>query len=531
MRALPKRVLVAAAAAVVVLGGGGYALLASRDAPAPARLRPGGGAGASGRPDGEWVVAAGDNGGFVGYRVRERLGSISAPNEVVGRSPGVSGTITIAGGSVTAAQVQVDMTRLRTDMEPRDEHMRERGLETTRFPSASFRLTRPATLGDVSGGKVVELKLAGELTLHGVTRPVTFPVQARWDGATIQVAGSTPIRRAEFDLEVPSLVGYRIEDTGVLELELTLVRKGAALAGPVSTLRRTTAVRATGGEEPGRPQGRPCRGGRPPTGGGRLLFTGLSEAGEEGLYTVGADGRGLRRVGSDDANQLEPTWSPDGRRIAYARAEPSQYAPPPSVHVIRADGSGRRDLTPGLQSVQPDWSPDGRRIAVAMVTDAIQTTRIAIVPTDGSEPRVLDGTPSAADSEPRWSPDGRRIAVSAYGGSSNDDVAVIDPASGRFQRLADGPGYEHSPAWSPDGRRIAYVSDGAIHVMRADGSGDRALTRSRKDAAPTWSPDGGRISFVRDGNLHIARADGSGGACVRVGMLLTSGARWHPGTT
>jgi Tol biopolymer transport system component len=65
--------------------------------------------------------------------------------------------------------------------------------------------------------------------------------------------------------------------------------------------------------------------------------------------------------------------------------------------------------------------------------------------------------------------------------------------------------------------------------MRADGSGDRAVTRSSKDTAPAWSPDGRRLSWVRDGNLYLARADGSGAACVRVGMLLSSGARWQPG--
>ena len=157
----------------------------------------------------------------------------------------------------------------------------------------------------------------------------------------------------------------------------------------------------------------------------------------------------------------------------------------------------------------------------------METTEISIVDPGGSPIKLLGDTPTS-DSEPRWSPDGRRLAVSAFGGPGNDDVALIDPATGRFRRLTTSPSYEHSPAWSPDGRRIAYVKDGAVHLMRPDGSADRALTRGGKDAAPAWSPDGTRLSFVRDGNLFITRPNGSGSACVRVGMLLTSGARWRP---
>ena len=123
MGPLPRRALAAAAAVAVLAAGGGWLFLASRDAPPSARLRPG--AGGDGRPDGRWVVAQ-DAHGFVGYRVRERLGSISAPNDVVGRSPAVGGAVTIAGGAVTGAEVTVDMTRLRTDVEPRDGRMRDR---------------------------------------------------------------------------------------------------------------------------------------------------------------------------------------------------------------------------------------------------------------------------------------------------------------------------------------------------------------------------------------------------------------------
>jgi hypothetical protein len=272
MGPLPRRAL-AAVAAVAVVAGGGWLFLPSRDAPPTARLRPG-------------------------------------------------------AGAVTGAEVTVDMARLRTDVEPRDGRMREEGLETDRFPTAGFRLREPVPLGDDSGARVVELRLPGDLTLHGVTRRLDFPVRAPWDGDSIQVAGGARIRRADFDLEVPTLAGYRIEDTAVVELELTLVRRGAALAGPVSTLRRATAAPQPGGEEPGRPQAEPCRGGgRLPEGGGRLLFSAITDDDTEHLFTVGAD----------------------GRRIAYVRDG--------NLFVTRPDGSGACLRTGMLLTSDARWRP------------------------------------------------------------------------------------------------------------------------------------------------------------------------------
>ena len=271
MGPLPRRAL-AAVAAVAVLAGGGWLFLASRDAPPTARLRP---APAPGERPSRRRVGRGP-----GRRRVRRLPGARAAGVDLGPErrrrplPGVSGAVTIAGGAVTGAEVTVDMTRLRTDVEPRDGRMREEGLETDRFPTASFRLREPVPLGDVAGARVVELRLPGDLTLHGVTRPLDFPVQARWDGDSIQVAGGARIRRADFDLEVPSLAGYRIEDTAVVELDLTLVRKGAGPPPPHGQPRagHSPAVAAAGSPRPaderaarpGLPRGRAAPAG-PPT--------------------------------------------------------------------------------------------------------------------------------------------------------------------------------------------------------------------------------------------------------------------------
>jgi dipeptidyl aminopeptidase/acylaminoacyl peptidase/polyisoprenoid-binding protein YceI len=518
-----------AAVAVALLLGGGWLVLAARtaDTPGTARLRPAPDrAPATGTADGEWVVAA-DAGGFVGYRIRERLTVVTAPSDVVGRSAAVTGTVTIARGTVTAAEVTADLSELHTDQPPRDGAMHDRGLELNRFPTARFKLGGQVPLGTVGGGQVVHVQLPGDLTLHGVTRRVTVPLEARWDGPTIQVAGSFEIRRADFGLQVPSLLGFRIADRGVVELELTLTRKGAQPPVAGSTLQHHPTVPAPGGDPFG-PQSPPCRGGRPlPGGGGRLLFAAGGDTTQ--LWVVGADGSGLRRIGGDDASQAEPAWSPDSTHIAYTRSLPGDDQQPPTVNVIRADGKGRRDLAPGRPAGEPAWSPDGHRLVVVTAGDSGDLSDLAVLNADGSGFRQLTTT-AGADSGPSWSPDGRRLALATYAdaGASNEDVAVVDADGSGLHRLTTAPGYEYAPAWSPDGGRIAYVKDGAIHVMNADGTGDRQLTNGRRDAAPSWSPTGDRLAFVRDGSIFVARADGTGAACLPTGKAVVSRPAWQP---
>jgi len=191
----------------------------------------GSGTAVSGGIDGTWNVdtSIGSfsefSGSFVGYRVQEELGGIGA-NTAVGRTPDVSGTMTIAGAQVTAATLTADLTSLQSDDDRRDGQLRRQGLETQTFPTATFALTSPIDLGAVPAeNKEITITAKGKLTLHGQTRDVELPLKARLSGGAIAIAGSLPIAFADYGIEKPrSFAVLSIEDEGTMELQLFFTR-------------------------------------------------------------------------------------------------------------------------------------------------------------------------------------------------------------------------------------------------------------------------------------------------------------------
>ncbi len=181
---------------------------------------------ASGDLAGTWNIAEGE----AGYRVRETFLQRQADSDAVGRSSGVTGTLTVEGTpgalALAAGSTEVDMTTLQSDEGRRDNQLRGRGIQTDTFPTSTFLLAGPVALPADFGSADVAVTLPGKLMLHGVTKDVEIAAQARLqpDG-TVVVAGSLPILFSDYGIEAPSIAGLiSVQDNGSVEFRVVLAR-------------------------------------------------------------------------------------------------------------------------------------------------------------------------------------------------------------------------------------------------------------------------------------------------------------------
>jgi polyisoprenoid-binding protein YceI len=176
---------------------------------------------------GKWTVASGS---LVGYRVRESLGGVSALTDAVGRTEAVVGSALIeatgTGARVLPAAFVADLTQLKSDDSRRDNRLRTRGIESDRFPEATFTLTSPLEVGSAAlSDASVDVALSGDLTIHGVTRSVTIAGQARLNGDRIEIVASLTFPFSDFGMTPPDIAGFvQVEDEATLEVLLSLVK-------------------------------------------------------------------------------------------------------------------------------------------------------------------------------------------------------------------------------------------------------------------------------------------------------------------
>ena len=274
--------------------------------------------------------------------------------------------------------------------------------------------------------------------------------------------------------------------------------------------------------------------------------------GDGRIVVVDADGTHSRQLTHPPAGYGDgyPSWSPDGKRIAFERdhIDSNSFAVDGSVYTMGADSSDLRLWAPG--GLDPLWSPSGKQILFVTTTGhdnfwnvigADRKTRPAVltwetrdaswspdgrhivigmwhggldvVNADGTDPRNV--THESADWV-AWSPDGRRIAFSDEDASGISTGLVVVGADGRGRRLVV-HGRATAPAWSPDATRLAYVGSNGVGVVNADGSGRKWVPISFSFAnTPAWSPDGAWIAFmVTDSytssfSVYLMKPDGTG---------------------
>lgn len=251
---------------------------------------------------------------------------------------------------------------------------------------------------------------------------------------------------------------------------------------------------------------------RPP---GKIVFTSIGQGQALGqqIYVINPDGTGLNRLTSTP-DTFRPKWSRDGARIVYSFTEVQGR----ELVTMNADSTDQNLIREaGWPSFAdwPSWSPDGRK--VAFVGDELE---IFTANVDGTNLVKLTQD-DEFKSSPTWSPDGTKIAFTRDFGANRDEKIFVMNADGSNQvALTTGPGDDREPTWSPNGRSIAFYSnrDGAnaIYTMNANGTNVVKVPSpaGQTPQSPDWSPDGRRLVYTTNvsgqpAELWIMNVDGT----------------------
>jgi len=261
---------------------------------------------------------------------------------------------------------------------------------------------------------------------------------------------------------------------------------------------------------------------QPPTCQGKIAFA-SSRDGNQEVYVINADDSGhpIDLSNFPDADDGDPTWSPDGKQIAFSSNRSGNWM----TYVMDADdGSNQVCLLEGVYDAWgPAWSPDGKKIAFACQLSSDDDFEIYTMDIQSKAlTQVTDN--SVTDCHPAWSPNSHKIVFTSTR-DGNHELYVADLLAGTQTRLTDEPAYDDYPEWSPDGSMIVFVSerDGNQEIYSMN-IASKAITRltynEHTDKHAQWSPDGQKICFVsnRDGgsdlDVYVMNADGTSIACL-----------------
>lgn len=257
---------------------------------------------------------------------------------------------------------------------------------------------------------------------------------------------------------------------------------------------------------------------------GRIVYASNAD-GDYELFVMRADGTNRRQLTNNGAQDLAPTWAPDGRRIAFVRVRRTLVD---GIFILnlRTGRTRQWHVAPYSHEGEPEWSPNGRWI-VFRGNDFDSGSDVMAMRVDRSEKRTISmQDENSSNTHPTWSPDGRRIALIEEWDGSDIFVARFCCADGTRKRQVsahDGE-WKSDLDWSPSGDCLLFSRydssysgiDGiwSIYAVPVEGGEPRTIYSAEGDAhAGSWSPDGTGIIFssAAEGSddIYTARSNGS----------------------
>lgn len=217
------------------------------------------------------------------------------------------------------------------------------------------------------------------------------------------------------------------------------------------------------------------------------------------LEISGYDGKNRQTALCSSEPIISPSWSPDGRKVAYVSFEKKK----PIVYMQDLTTKARTVLAAykGSNSA-PSWSPDGTKLAIALACDG--PTQIYTIDSHGQNLQRLTNT-NSINTEPQFSPDGREIYFTSDR-SGRPQIYKMNLTDSKARRITFRGTYNASPSISPDGRNLAYISkrQGQFHlyILNLADNQEHCLSDTDKDESPSFSPDGQYILYATESQGH-----------------------------
>lgn len=337
----------------------------------------------------------------------------------------------------------------------------------------------------------------------------------------------------ELELELKAMLRSRLDPltAGALPASVrSRARRGRSLMVALATLTSLSLIAAAVVAVSAWPQSQRERSVQPPPltpypiverENGRIAYSASGGEAME-LRTVRSDGTDQRVIPAPEGDPWGHSWSPDGSRLAVVIFAGGGDR---SIWVMDPDGSKTTQVASSSLVSTPSWSPDGRTLAYSATNNG--RTAIHLVEVDGSNDRIIHAEGTFAIFSVQFSPDGTKLLFDR-GTDAGFDIFVMDLDGSDLKRLTS-TGNDYDPAWSPDGTQIVFTREddskadantvvtSDIFVMNTDGSAVQRLTETQPgstDLNPVWAPDGSKIAYMAGrsggpGRVIVMNPDGS----------------------